>query len=79
VTRYIEEQRAGFGVEPIRRVLGVSASTHCARRSRKPSRRELRERELLVEIETAPTLDRRLTGPDGRGFKFYRHQEWSGT
>ena len=41
VTRYVEERREAFGVEPICRVLGVPVSTHYARRSRKPSRREL--------------------------------------
>jgi transposase InsO family protein len=53
VSRYIEERREAFGVEPICRVLGVPVSTHYARRSRKPSARELADRELLVEIEAA--------------------------
>jgi putative transposase len=53
VTAYVEERRGVFGVEPICRVLGVPVSTHYARRSRKPSRRELADRELLVEIEQA--------------------------
>jgi transposase InsO family protein len=53
VTRYVEERRGVFGVEPICRVLGVPVSTHYARRSRKPSRRELADRELLAEIEQA--------------------------
>ena len=38
VTRYVEERREAFGVEPICRALGVPVSTHYARRSRKPSR-----------------------------------------
>jgi hypothetical protein len=33
VTRYIEERRGVFGVEPICRTLGVPVSTHYARRS----------------------------------------------
>ena len=41
MTRYVEERRGIFGVEPICRVLGVAVSTFYARRSRKPSRREL--------------------------------------
>jgi hypothetical protein len=53
VTRYVDERRDTFGVEPICRTLGVPVSTHYARRSRKPSRRELADRELLVEIEAA--------------------------
>ena len=59
VTRYLEERREAFGVEPICRAIGVPVSTHYARRSRKPSRRELRDRELLVEIEAARSGRRR--------------------
>jgi putative transposase len=62
VTRYVEERRDAFGVEPICRVLGVPVSTHYARRSRKPSRRELADRELLVEIEAARSGYRRAYG-----------------
>jgi putative transposase len=62
VTRYVEERRDAFGVEPICRVLGVSVSTHYARRSRKPSRRALRDRELLAEIEAARSGYRRVYG-----------------
>jgi len=62
VTRYIEERRETFGVEPICSVLGVPVSTHYARRSRKPSRRELRDRELLGEIEAARSGYRRVYG-----------------
>jgi putative transposase len=62
VTRYVEERRDAFGVEPICRTLGVPVSTHYARRSRRPSRRELADRELLVEIETARTGRRKVYG-----------------
>jgi hypothetical protein len=55
VTRYIEERRDAFGVEPICSAIGVPVSTHYARRSRKPCRRELADRELLLEIEAART------------------------
>jgi len=41
-------------------VLGVPVSTHYARRSRKPSRRELADRVLLAEIEAARTGYRRV-------------------
>ncbi len=51
MTRFVEERRDAFGVEPICGTLGVPVSTHYARRSRKPSRRELADRELLGEIE----------------------------
>jgi hypothetical protein len=53
VTRYVEERRDAFGVEPICHAIGVPVSTHYARRSRKPSARELADLELLVEIEAA--------------------------
>jgi putative transposase len=62
VTRYVEERREVFGVEPICRTLGVPVSTHYARRSRKRSRRELADLELLVEIEAARTGYRRAYG-----------------
>jgi putative transposase len=62
VTRYIEERRGVFGVEPVCRVLGVPVSTFCARRSRVPSRRELEDRQLLVEIEAARVGYRRAYG-----------------
>jgi len=51
VTRYVEERRELFGVEPICRAIGVPVSTHYARRSRKPSSRELAHLEPLGEIE----------------------------
>jgi putative transposase len=53
VTRYVEERRDAFGVEPICRVLGVPVSTYYARKSRKPSCRELEDRELVAEIHAA--------------------------
>jgi putative transposase len=56
VSRYVEERREVFGVEPICRVLGVPVSTHYARRSRKPSRRALADRQLLVEIEAVRSV-----------------------
>src|SRR5207237_2179500 len=62
VTRYVEEGRDAFGVEPICRTLGVPVSTHYARRSRKPSVRELADRELLAEIEAARSGRRRVYG-----------------
>jgi transposase InsO family protein len=53
VTRYVEERRAIFGVEPICRVLEIPVSTFYARRSRVPSRRELADRELIRKIRAA--------------------------
>ena len=62
MTSYVEERRDIFGVEPICRTLGVAVSTHYARRSRKPSRRDLRDRELLVEIGAARSGRRKVYG-----------------
>jgi putative transposase len=53
VTAYVEERRDLFGVEPICRAIGVPVSTYYARRSRKPSRRALADRELVREIYAA--------------------------
>ena len=53
MTCYVEERRGTFGVEPVCRALGVPVSTFYARRSREPSRRELRDRELVAEIHAA--------------------------
>jgi putative transposase len=62
VTCYVEERRAAFGVEPICAAIGVPVSTYYARRSRKPSRRELADRQLLAEIEAARSGRRRVYG-----------------
>jgi putative transposase len=62
VTRYVEERREAFGVEPICRAIGVPVSTFYARRSRKPSHRALEDRELVVEIHAARTGYRRVYG-----------------
>jgi transposase InsO family protein len=58
----VEERRDAFGVEPICRAIGVPVSTHYARRSRKPSTRELADRQLLVEIEVARSGRRKAYG-----------------
>ena len=62
MTAYVQERRARFGVEPICRVLEVPVSTYYARRSRVASRRELADRELLIEIEAARSGYRRAYG-----------------
>jgi putative transposase len=62
VTRYVEERRAVFGVEPICRVLGVPVSSFYARRNRKPSARELADRELIREIHAVREGYRRVYG-----------------
>jgi putative transposase len=50
VSRFIEEHRARFGVEPICRTLGVSASAYYQRRSGPPSDRAVRDAALLGRI-----------------------------
>lgn len=62
MTRYVEERRGAFGVEPICRAIGVAVSTHYARRSRKPSRRALADRELVRQIHAAREGYRRVYG-----------------
>jgi transposase InsO family protein len=62
VTRYVEERRVAFGVEPVCRAIGVPVSTHYARRSRKPSRRALADRELVKDIYAAREGYRRVYG-----------------
>ncbi len=58
----MDEQRDRFGVEPVCRVLGVAVSTYYARRARRPSRRELQDRELVGEIQAARAGYRRVYG-----------------
>ncbi len=62
MTRYVKERRDAFGVEPICAAVGVPVSTYYARRSRKPSRRELGDRELTSEIHAARAGYRRAYG-----------------
>jgi putative transposase len=50
VSRFIDENRDRFGVEPICRELEVSASAYRARRTRPPSSRALRDEWLLAQI-----------------------------
>ena len=62
MTRYVEERRDAFGVEPICAAIGVPVSTHYARRSRKPSRRALEDRRLMGEIYAARSGYRQVYG-----------------
>ncbi len=50
MSRYIEANRATFGVEPICQVLAVAPSSYYAARSRPPSARAIRDQELKVDI-----------------------------
>jgi len=51
VTAFIDEHRARFGVEPICRVLGVSASAYYQRATGQRSRRVVKDERLLELIE----------------------------
>jgi putative transposase len=51
VSRFIDEQRGRFGVEPICRTLGVSASAYYRRRTGVRSRRAVEDERLLERIE----------------------------
>jgi putative transposase len=51
VSRFIDEHRGRFGVEPICRVLGVSASAYYQRKSGQRSRRAVQDEWLLEQIE----------------------------
>ena len=62
MTRYVQERREAFGVDPVCRAIGVPVSTYYARRSRKPSRREFEDRELMTEIRVAREGYRRVYG-----------------
>ena len=53
MSRYIEQRREVFGVEPICRAVGVPVSTYYARRSRKPSRRAIEDEQLVGQIYAA--------------------------
>ncbi|HEY8869710.1 MAG TPA: IS3 family transposase, partial [Candidatus Limnocylindrales bacterium] len=50
MTRYIDAQRATFGVEPICRTLAVAPSSYYAAKVRPPSARSIRDEELKREI-----------------------------
>jgi putative transposase len=50
VSRYIDEYRGRFGVEPICRILGVSASAYYQRATGKRSARQLEDERLLERI-----------------------------
>ncbi len=51
MTAFIEQHRGRFGVEPICRSLGVSASAYYQRRSGARSQRQVHDERLLGEIE----------------------------
>jgi putative transposase len=50
MTRYIDEHRDAYGVEPICRTLEIAPSTYYAARTRPPSKRSLEDARLKTEI-----------------------------
>jgi putative transposase len=50
VSRYIDQYRGRFGVEPICKTLGVSASAYYQRKTGRRSRRQLQDERLLARI-----------------------------
>jgi transposase InsO family protein len=65
VTRFVDEHREEFGVEPICAVIEFAASTYYAAKKREsnPSRRAVRDEELLVDIRRVWTgIGRSLYG-----------------
>jgi putative transposase len=52
MSRYIDEYRGRFGVEPICRALGVSASAYYQRAKQQPSARAVEDERLLAVIRT---------------------------
>jgi putative transposase len=57
MTRYIDQHRDTFGIEPICRTLAVAPSTYYAARSRPPSARSVRDEELKPEVERVHTAN----------------------
>ena len=51
MTRFIDEHRSIFGVEPICRALAIAPSTYYAARTRPPSKRSLEDARMKTEIE----------------------------
>ncbi len=51
MTRYIDEHRCSFGVEPICQALAIAPSSYYAARSRPPSARSVRDAALGADID----------------------------
>jgi putative transposase len=64
MTAFIDAHRETFGVEPICRTLQVAPATYYARRSRPPSARACRDKELKVEVQRVWAENRRVYGAD---------------
>jgi hypothetical protein len=64
VTRFIDENRAGFGVEAICRTLEVSASAYYQRNTGQRSARQVHDKRLLDVIQTTHKNNFEAYGPD---------------
>ncbi len=64
MTRYIDDHKSEFGVEPICRVLQFAPATYYAAAGRPPSARQVRDEELKVEIVRVWQEHRRVYGAD---------------
>jgi len=64
MTRYIDEHKEEFGVEPICRVLQFAPATYYAAASRPPSARRVRDEELKPEALRVWQENRRVYGAD---------------
>lgn len=62
MSRYLDDRRARFGVEPVCQVLGWNPSTYWSRRSRPASSRQRRDELLLQEIRRVHTGNRGVYG-----------------
>ena len=62
MSRYIDEHRARFGVEPICRTLGVSASAYYQRATGERSARSVEDERLLAVIRTTHKNNYRAYG-----------------
>ena len=70
MSAFIGERRADFGVEPICRTLGVSASAYYERASGDRSTRELCDERLLALIREVHADDYEAYGAGGCGRSF---------
>ena len=71
MSRYVEEHRGRFGVEPICSTLGVSASAYYQRKTGKRSARQLEDERLLARSPRGARRELRAptaTGAPGRRY-----------
>jgi putative transposase len=67
VNAFVDERRSDFGVELIRRTLGVSASAYYERRSAERSQRQVDDERLLTRVREVHAADYHATATGARG------------